>query len=143
MRRQHGRRQQQGPLGDIPSRGESVGPRFDPGFGLRPDWINNYTAALYPFVAGVTAQQIVPANPLRTYLIVQNKNAASDMFINFGQKATALNGLIIIPRGNFELIGGANGGAFCPSDSVWILGAAAGLNGVLMEGVLPPIIPGA
>ncbi len=128
-------------LGDIPSRQDIPGPVIRPGLGLVPEWINNYTAALYPFVAGLVSEQVVPANPLRTYLLIQNKNGASDMFINFGQKATALNGLIIDPGGNFELIGGANGGAYCPSDSVWILGAAANLNGVLMEGVLPPSLP--
>lgn len=115
----------------------------DPGAGLIPEWVNNFKASNFPFTIGTTATQIVPANPLRCYLLVQNKNAASDMFINFGQKATTYNGIIIIPRGNYEFIGGANGGPFSPSDSVWILGAAAGMEGVLVEGVLPPIIPGA
>jgi hypothetical protein len=86
--------------------------------------------------------QIVPANPLRVYVLVQNKNAANDMFINFGSKATEYNGIIIIPRGNYELIGGAEGGAFCPVDSVHILGAAAGMDGVLVEGVFPPVLGG-
>lgn len=143
MRRQHGRRGQVRFLGDIPSRDEYVGDINDPGAGLIPEWINNFTTANYPFVIGLTSEQVIPANPLRSYLLVQNKNAASDMFINFGQKATAFNGVIIIPRGNYEFIGGAVGGSFVPSDSVWILGAAAGLNGVLVEGVLPPTIPGA
>ncbi len=143
MRRQHGRRNQfYGPLGDIPSRREAVGPINDPGAGLIPEWINNWTASNFPFVIGLTSERIIPANPLRSYLLVQNKSAASDMFINFGQKATTFNGVIIIPRGNYEFIGGAVGGSFVPSDSVWLLGAAAGLEGVLVEGVLPPISPG-
>ena len=113
----------------------------DPGAGLLPDWRNSFTAATYPFTIGLTAMQIVPANPLRCYLLVQNKSAASDMFINFGQKPTADNGVIIIPRGNYEFIGGANGGPYSPGNSIWMLGAAAALSGVLVEGVLPPVLP--
>lgn len=107
-----------------------------------PAWINNYTTANYPFIVGTAAQQILPANPLRSYLLIQNKDGASDLFVNFGQKATAFNGLIIIPRGNYELIGGATGGSFVPSDSVWLLGDAANMEGVVIEGVLPPVLPG-
>jgi hypothetical protein len=70
-------------------------------------------------------------------LLVQNKDAASDMFINFGQKPTAFNSIIIRPLGNYEFVGGSFGGAFCPSNSVWILGGAVGMNGALVEGVLP------
>lgn len=114
---------------------------LDPGAGLVPDWINNYTSANYAFTIGIVSEQIVPANPLRCYLLIQNKSAISDMFINFGTKATPANGIIIIPRGNYELIGGAIGGSFCPGNSVWMLGAVAGLSGVLNEGVLPPVIP--
>jgi hypothetical protein len=142
MRRQPGARRRPSQLGDIYSRREYVGPENDPGAGLIPEWVNNYKASLYPFVASTTAQQVVPANPLRSYLLVQNKDGAADMFINFGQKPTTFNAVIIIPRGNYEFIGGANGGPFCPSDSVWILASAAAVNGVLVEGVLPPIVPG-
>lgn len=113
---------------------------LDPGGGLLPDWVNNYTAATYPFVIGTTSEQIVPANPLRCYLLVQNKDGASDMFINFGQKATG-GSVIIVPGGNYEFVGGAVGGPFSPGNSVWVLGDAAALIGVLVEGVLPPVIP--
>ena len=114
---------------------------LDPGAGLIPDWINNFTAANYAFTIGLTSEQIVPSNPLRCYLLVQNKSAISDMFINFRTKATPANGIIIIPRGNYEFIGGAVGGPFSPGNSIWVLGAAAGLPGVLVEGVLPPVVP--
>lgn len=103
----------------------------------RPRWANTNTATNFPFVIGLTSEQIVPANPLRTYLLIQNKDAGADMFINFGQKANAFNGVIIIPRGNFEFVGGAIGGSFSPQDSVWLLGAVADMSGVLVEGVLP------
>jgi len=114
---------------------------LDPGAGLVPEWINNFRAANYPFTIGLTSRQIVPANPLRCYLLVQNKSAVSDMFINFGSKATTANGIIIIPRGNYEFTGGAVGGPFSPGNSVWVLGAVAAMSGVLVEGVLPPVIP--
>lgn len=127
-------------LEDLPYQ-PPAGPVLNPGAGLVPDWINRYTMSSFPFVIGVTAEQVLPANPLRAYIIVQNKNAASDMFINFGVQASANNSLIIIPRGNYELIGGANGGSFVPSDSLWVLGAVAGMQGIALEGVLPPAPP--
>ena len=112
MRRQHGRRNQfYGPLGDIPSRREAVGPINDPGAGLIPEWINNWTASNFPFVIGLTSERIIPANPLRSYLLVQNKSAASDLFITFGQTAPTFNGVLLIPRGSYDLIGGAVGRA--------------------------------
>lgn len=143
MRRQHGRRKQQG-LGDLPyplRREMQPGPTIKPETGLIPEWINYYKASNFPFVIGVVSQQIIPANPLRAYVLIQNKSVASDMFINFGNDATTFNGIVIIPRGNYEFIGGANGGPFSPSDSIHVLGAVAGMNGVIVEGVLPPVMP--
>jgi hypothetical protein len=137
-------RRRPGQLGDLPLTqrlDRAPGPLHDPGTGLIPEWVNNYTATLFPFVIGLASQIIIPSNPLRTYVLIQNKDAVNDMFINFGNDATTFNGIIIIPRGNYELIGGANGGPFCPSDSVHVLGAAAGMNGVIVEGVLPPVMP--
>ena len=136
-------------LGGLPYDRDEIGPVNVPGKGVlarRPipgappqaqRWLNKSSASNYPFRIGTTSEQIVPANPLRTYLLIQNKDAGADMFVNFGQKATLFNGIIIIPRGNFELIGGARGGAFCPFNSVWILGDVADMEGVLIEGVLP------
>lgn len=140
MRRQHGRRGQN--LGELPRDYYKQGPVNDPGAGLIPEWVNNFTATNFPFVIGTTSEQIIPSNPLRSYVLIQNKDAASDMFVNFGNAATAFNGVIIIPRGNYELIGGAVGGPFSPSDSIHVLGAVAGMQGVVVEGVLPPVIPG-
>lgn len=125
-------------LGDLPYARDSIGPLNRPSAALQPgQWENTDTASLYPFVTGATAQQVVPANSRRTYLLIQNKDGASDLLINFGQKPTTFNSVIIIPRGNLEFVGGSYGGAFVASDSVWILGAVAGMNGVLIEGVLP------
>lgn len=110
---------------------------LDPGTFLATDWINRNTLSLFPFTIGLTAERILPSNPLRTYLIVQNKSA-SNIFINFGQNPTAFASIIIFPSGNYELIGGATGGAFSPQDDIYILGAAAGLNGVAGEGLWTP-----
>lgn len=125
-------------LGDLPYDRDRQGRLNRPSGGLiYEEWKNKFTASNYPFVIGVTSEIIVPANPRRAYVLVQNKSATDDMFINFGQKATTFNGVIIIPRGNYEFVGGSFGGAFCPADSVWLLGTVAGMNGVLVEGVLP------
>ena len=125
-------------LGDLPYDRDQGGQLNRPSGGLLyGEWANRYTASLYPFVTEATAQQIIPANARRAYLLVQNKDGASDMFINFGQKASVFASVIIIPGGNFEFVGGSFGGAFVPMDSVWVLGGAVSMNGVLVEGVLP------
>lgn len=111
---------------------------LDPNAGFVSDWINRYSLANFPFIVGTASVQLVPANPLRTFLLVQNKSASS-MFINFQQAATAFNGLEIIAGGNIVFDGGATGGSFSPGDSIHILGAAAALQGVLSEGVIMAI----
>ncbi len=136
-RRQQNLNAQRG-LGELPSDRDLVGPLIDPSSLSVPEWINTQTATNFPFTVGVVSQQIIPANPLRVYVIIQNKDSADDMFINFGNDATTYNGIIIIPRGNYELIGGQNGGSFVMKDSIHILGAAAGMDGVISEGILPP-----
>lgn len=110
---------------------------LDPGSMFVTDWINRNTLSLFPFTIGVAAERILPANPLRTYLIVQNKSA-SNIFINFGQNPSAFASIRIIAGGNYELIGGATGGAFSPQDDIYILGSAAGLDGVAGEGLWMP-----
>jgi hypothetical protein len=127
-----------GDLGDLPYDRDRQGRLNRPSGGLLPgEWENRYTASLYPFVTTAAAELIVPANARRAYLLVQNKDGIDDMLINFGQKATAFSSVIIIPGGNYEFVGGSFGGAFVPMDSVWVLGGAVGMDGVLVEGVLP------
>ena len=133
------RRRRELGLGELPPSHYRAGSMIDPDAGLIPEWVNRYKQSNFPFVIGVASEQIIPSNPLRVYVLIQNKNAASDMFINFGNDATPFNGIIIVPRGNYELIGGANGGPYCPSDSIHVLGAVAAMNGVVTEGILPPI----
>lgn len=125
-------------LGDLPYDRDRAGRLNLPRGGvLDVEWENKYTASLYPFVATLVAQIIIPANPRRAYVLVQNKDAVNDLLINFGQKPTAFNAVIIEPGGNYEFVGGSFGGAFVPSNSVWVLGTAATQDGVLVEGVLP------
>lgn len=125
-------------LGELPAllRAESLPTRqvLNPDEGAVPDWLNQYTQSNFPFTIGVTSERILPANPFRTYLLVQNKSA-DFIFLNFGQVATNYNGIRIAPGGNYELIGGATGGAHCPGDDVYVIGNAAALDGVATEGV--------
>lgn len=111
---------------------------LDPGSMFVTDWVNRNTFSLFPFTIGVAANRILPANPLRTYLIVQNKSGGT-IFINFGQNPTAFASIEIFAGGNYELIGGATGGAFSPQDDVFVLGSAAGLDGVAGEGLWTPV----
>lgn len=108
---------------------------FDPGAGFVSDWINRYTASNFPFIVGTASVQIIPANPLRTFLLIQNKSASS-MYLSFGQSATVFNGIEIVAGGNATYDGGATGGSFAPGDSVHVLGAAANLTGVVQEGII-------
>jgi hypothetical protein len=131
-------------LGELPEdqfRERALGKKiFDPGAGFVSDWINRFTQSNFPFNIGIVSERAIPANPLRCYLLIQNKSA-NIVFVNFGQNATAFNGIRIIAGGNYELIGGATGGAFCPADDVYILADAAATEGVVTEGVIMSITP--
>jgi hypothetical protein len=118
----------------LPQARKPKGIMLEPGKGYIADWVNRYTLSLFPFTAGLTALRILPANPMRTYLLIQN-TSASNMFVNFGQNATPIAGIRIIPGGNYEQLGGAPAGAFIAPDDVYILGAAASLSGVIAEGL--------
>ena len=111
---------------------------LDPGSMFVTDWVNRNTLSLFPFTIGTTAQRILPANPLRTYLIVQNRSGGT-IFINFGQNPTLFSSLEIFAGGNITFEGGATGGAFSPQDDVYLLGSAAALDGVAGEGLWTPM----
>lgn len=50
--------------------------------------------------------QLVAANTARKYFLVQNKDPAGNLYLNFGAgAATAANGIKIQPGGNYELTG--------------------------------------
>lgn len=109
---------------------------LNPGEGFVSDFVNRYNATIFPFTIGLVAQRILPANPLRCYLLIQNKAAAGDIYINFGQNPTSYASIEIEPNGGYyEAIGGAYGGSFCPGGDVYILGSAAAIDGAVMEGL--------
>jgi hypothetical protein len=83
----------------------------------RPPWLNKGTQSNTPFSVDTLSIRILPANPRRRYLIIQNKSA-DVMYINFGQLADIYNGIQISAGGAYELIGGGPGGSFVPSDDV-------------------------
>lgn len=110
---------------------------LEPGTAFVTDWVNRNTLSLFPFTIGITARRILPANPLRTYLALQNKSGGV-IFVNFGQNPTAFASVGIPAGGNYIFEGGATGGAFSPQDDVYVLGSAAGLDGVAGEGLWTP-----
>ena len=128
------------PLGDLPEtlgyerRG---GQMFDPSAGLKLDWSNRYKTLQFGFQAGPASAAVLQGNFLRTYLMIQNKDAAVDLFVAFGTEASAFNGGLIIPLGNAELIGGEMGGCFCPPETVNVF-AASTINSLIIEGSLVP-----
>lgn len=129
-------------LGDLPANKQRershAGKRIhNPGTHYVSDWINRNTLSLFPFTTDIVAQLVLPANELRTYLIIQNKSGGT-LFVNFGQNPTQFASIQIPAGGNYELSGGATGGAFSPSDTVNVLGSIAGLDGVAGEGLWTP-----
>lgn len=127
------------PLGDLP---ESIGYErragrvFDPSAGLALDWSNRYQTLQFGLTVN-GSQVALQGNGLRTYLYVGNKSAATDLFIAFDTEANAFDGALILPRGFAELIGGEQGGAFCPKSTVNLFSTAA-VNAVIIEGTLQP-----
>jgi len=110
---------------------------LNPGSMVVTDWINRNTLSLFPFTIGIEALRILPSNPLRTYLLIQNKSGGV-IFVNFGQNPTQFASVEIPAGGNIIFEGGATGGAFSPQDDIYVLGSAAGLNGVAGEGLWTP-----
>jgi hypothetical protein len=127
-------------LGDLPeslTRERRGGRVFDPTSGLALDWVNRYKTTNFGSIVGPAGTQLLLGNKLRTYLLVQNKDAATDLFLSFGNDANAFNGVIVIPRGNYELIGGEDGGAHIPQESVNAF-ATVDIQVVVVEGTLSP-----
>lgn len=97
---------------------------------------NNYKSAMYPFISQVVSTKVVPANPYRAFLLIQNNDGGGNsIFVNFGADASLTNALQIIDGGNIVFEGGAKGGVFCPLEDVYIIGAVAGSACVVMEGL--------
>lgn len=74
-------------------------------------------------------QLVVPANYLRRYLLIQNNDAATAIYVQFGAASDAANGVKIAAGMTWERDHRVHTG------DVHILGSAATGNVVVMEGV--------
>lgn len=99
------------------------------------EWKNRYRGVILPFSIDLVSEQIIPTNLHRCYVLIQNLNAGSDMWVNFGAEAAVDASILIIPRGNYELIGGARGASFSPADSIHVIGTVAAQLGAVVEGI--------
>lgn len=86
----------------------------------------------FPFRVGAASKLILPDNPRRVSLLIQNKSATIDLFINFGTTADELSGFVI-PGG---LSAGILLDVFCPKNAMYVSYPAALSNqlGVVFEG---------
>lgn len=130
-------------LGDLPeglTRERLAGRVFDPTQGLALDWVNRYKVTNFGIILGAASQTVLQDNALRTYLLIQNQDLAANLQLSFTTDAAVggLGSVVIIPGGNYELIGGEMGGAFCPKQSVNILGTVVGQQICIVEGTLEP-----
>lgn len=104
------------------------------------DYVNPYTAAQFSFNAGLVAVRIVASNMRRTYLLIQNLEAAggNPIYVGIGVEPTIANGFLIAPDGGYiEFIGGANGGGYCPRSDIYVISVGAAIGVVLEGGMIP------
>lgn len=85
--------------------------------GPRQSYLQTFNNFL--FQAIVTSELIIPYNPTRTYLMLQNKGVSS-VFLGFGREADVASG--------FEIVGG--GGFYEP-----ILGTVSSVHGIAAAGI--------
>lgn len=78
-----------------------------------------------------TSAQLVAANASRRYLLIQNKDAAGVIYVNFGAgAATTANGVKIAAGGSFSA-----DSSFCPNTAIQAIGdIASNANVVVVEG---------
>lgn len=102
-----------------------------------------FKSAQYAFVASTASQKVIPANPFRAFLLIQNNDGnANAIYVGFGGDATTTAGIKIIDGGNLSFGGGSmskNMGSqpYCPTEDVYILGVASSAC-VVMEGIALP-----
>lgn len=103
---------------------------------------NKYRTRTFTRIASTTeSEEFVIANDARAWLLIQNKGPGN-VYVNYGV-GSDLSSLVLIPTAAQEFIGGGPGGAFVPSESVWILADAANTSVFCAEGVyVPPNLPG-
>jgi len=87
-------------------------------------------ALLIPFSQGVPSARILvapPPNTRRAFLFIVNTHAIQILFVNFGDVASALNGIPVNP-GN----GAIGFDAFVPQDDIYLAANGAATTGVLV-----------
>ena len=87
---------------------------------VSPGFVN--TAATVTNASAV----LVPPNPARQYLLVQNKALTGDVYISFGGAATAANGVRVVAGGFYEL------SAIVPLGAIHAIGSVASNPNVLV-----------
>jgi len=117
-----------GPHARDDDRARALGPK-------RGRWLNPYRGIVFPFTVNTVSEPVVSGNSHRCYILIQNLDAAADMWLNFSNEAVVGSSVLLIPRGNYELIGGEKGGAFSPFDSVHVIGTVAAQRGIIVQGV--------
>jgi len=130
-----------GRLGELPEtlyRERQPGMPHNPASNVALDWTNPYKTTNFSLQIGTTPRNLLQDNPLRTYLLIQNLSAAADVFIAFTTDVILNAGILIVPRGNYEFIGGEQGGSFCPKASVNIVASAANVRVAVVEGTIEP-----
>ena len=90
-------------------------------------WQNDVILLNVPFIVGTTSAQILQANKSRVYLFIQNKSASS-MYVVFNNSATTFAGVLLQAGEFYEPF-------YAGWSSLNIIGAAANLNGICIEGV--------
>jgi hypothetical protein len=87
------------------------------------------------FTVGTSSLELLLVRPNRTYLLIQNKNSISSMYINFAGQADTVNGIEIPAGGVYESYR-------VPINAIYVIGAAVSLAGVVVEGYNPAGIVG-
>jgi hypothetical protein len=85
--------------------------------------------ATYPFVIGAAPITILPNNPRRSLLLVQNQSASDDLYVNFSADAGVNVGIMLV----------AGAGVFfdyvCPNNSVSVyFDSGSNQPGIIIEG---------
>jgi hypothetical protein len=75
-------------------------------------YLNTNTSYIAPFVTADTSTPVLPQNPLRKLLLVQNLSLANDLYFSLGGGASVYNGVLLTAQQGviFDIV--------CPSDSV-------------------------
>jgi hypothetical protein len=89
--------------------------------------------SIYPQVATTASQQVLPANPKRVYLLIQN-NGTDYIRVNYGNNASALTTRIPPNGGSYDY-------PVVPINAIYILAESGSQNVVVEEAVDVPENP--